>query len=165
VPSAEIPGDGLELLVVCVGTPIDDTGSTHGPVAGRTNSRTGGPGHRGRGRVRHPEHPAGRVGGAPRGPARGGARASLRRPGVPASVTHRGGPANVASDPWTTGRSPPSHGHHARRSRYAYASRLFDCPAGQPVMPATRSCRVAGVHAMRGPVEQTQGDPDRLSGG
>ena len=28
VPSAEIPGDGLELVVICVGTPIDDTGST-----------------------------------------------------------------------------------------------------------------------------------------
>ena len=28
VPSAEIPGDGLDLIVVCVGTPIDDTGST-----------------------------------------------------------------------------------------------------------------------------------------
>jgi UDPglucose 6-dehydrogenase len=28
VPSAEIPGDGLDLLVICVGTPIDDTGST-----------------------------------------------------------------------------------------------------------------------------------------
>lgn len=28
VPSAEIPRDGLDLIVVCVGTPIDDTGST-----------------------------------------------------------------------------------------------------------------------------------------
>ena len=28
VPTAEIPTDGLELIVVCVGTPIDDTGST-----------------------------------------------------------------------------------------------------------------------------------------
>ena len=28
VPSAVIPGDGLDFIVVCVGTPIDDTGST-----------------------------------------------------------------------------------------------------------------------------------------
>lgn len=28
VPSAEIPRDGLDLTVACVGTPIDDTGST-----------------------------------------------------------------------------------------------------------------------------------------
>lgn len=28
VPSAEIPRDGLDLIVICVGTPIDDTGST-----------------------------------------------------------------------------------------------------------------------------------------
>ncbi len=28
VPSAEIPGDGLDLIVVCVGTPIDESGST-----------------------------------------------------------------------------------------------------------------------------------------
>jgi UDPglucose 6-dehydrogenase len=28
VPSAEIPQDGLELVVICVGTPIDETGST-----------------------------------------------------------------------------------------------------------------------------------------
>jgi len=27
-PSAEIPRDGLDIIVVCVGTPIDDTGST-----------------------------------------------------------------------------------------------------------------------------------------
>src|SRR5450759_3673871 len=28
VPSAELPGDGLDLIVVCVGKPIDDMGST-----------------------------------------------------------------------------------------------------------------------------------------
>ena len=28
VPSASIPTDGLDLVVICVGTPIDDTGST-----------------------------------------------------------------------------------------------------------------------------------------
>jgi len=28
VPSAEIPTDGLDLVVICVGTPIDETGST-----------------------------------------------------------------------------------------------------------------------------------------
>ncbi len=28
MPSAEIPRDGLDLVVICVGTPIDDTGST-----------------------------------------------------------------------------------------------------------------------------------------
>ena len=28
VPSAEIPGEGLDLIVICVGTPIDDTGTT-----------------------------------------------------------------------------------------------------------------------------------------
>ena len=28
VPSAEIPRDGLDLIVICVGTPIDETGST-----------------------------------------------------------------------------------------------------------------------------------------
>src|SRR5450759_2674791 len=28
VPGAEIPEDGLDIIVVCVGTPIDDTGST-----------------------------------------------------------------------------------------------------------------------------------------
>jgi UDPglucose 6-dehydrogenase len=29
MPTAEIPRDGLDLVVVCVGTPIDDTGSTN----------------------------------------------------------------------------------------------------------------------------------------
>src|SRR5664280_3499349 len=29
VPSAELPGNGLDLIVVCVGTPIDDTGYAH----------------------------------------------------------------------------------------------------------------------------------------
>ena len=28
VPSAEIPRNGLDLIVICVGTPIDETGST-----------------------------------------------------------------------------------------------------------------------------------------
>ena len=35
VPSAEIPEDGLDLIVVCVGTPIDDTGSTDVSFVGR----------------------------------------------------------------------------------------------------------------------------------
>jgi UDP-glucose 6-dehydrogenase len=35
VPSAEIPRDGLDLIVICVGTPIDDTGSTDLSQVGR----------------------------------------------------------------------------------------------------------------------------------
>jgi UDPglucose 6-dehydrogenase len=39
VPNAEIPRDGLDLIVVCVGTPIDDTGSTDtSQVAGELSS-------------------------------------------------------------------------------------------------------------------------------